>query len=60
MSTDKEGFLSQFDKASEEVKSLKESMPHLFKEWQDLQIAKREFAWAQAVLLMAQKAWDER
>lgn len=53
------GFLSQFEKAADEIKRLKVSVPHIFPAWAALKHAEQEFEMAKLKLELARQRWEK-
>jgi hypothetical protein len=51
-------FMDQFAKSAAEVKRLKETVPHIFHEWQELQVAEDTVRKANARLVLAKQKWE--
>lgn len=51
-------FLAQFDKARSELKRMKETMPYVFHEWQQLKAAEETLRQAQEQFDRASVRWE--
>jgi hypothetical protein len=51
-------FLAQFDEARAEVKRMKETMPYVFREWQQLKAAEETAKQANEQLERARVRWE--